>query len=125
MEANILDNGNLELYLPENEREETKDRLERFGELDTWNRLFEPYYTNGIFEPIDPDHYFVGLTSDPYIIIEDAALEDNGDLTVYGSMWHYPNYMLESVVEKLLEGEKVQLQKHCEFNGELLKQVKL
>lgn len=118
MEAQIKDNGNLELFLPEERRGYIEDRMERHGEITVWYDMFESYWANGSFQPVNPESHMVGLTSDPYIVVEEATTEGNGDLTVHGSMWHYPRYMLESVVEKLLDGERVELQKHCEFEGE-------
>lgn len=109
MKATIYDNGNLKLFLPENEREEIKETKDKHGEHVAWTDMFEPYFINGSFTPIDPESHFIGLTSDPYIIGEDVTIEDNGDLTVYGKVWHYPNYMIDSVVDELIKGNTVEL----------------
>lgn len=79
-----------------------QDKLEK----DIWYELFEPYSCNGSYTPVDPEQVYVGLTSDPYIIAESATPENNGDITVYGKIYHCPNYMVISIIDKLInDGE--------------------
>lgn len=72
-----------------------------------WYDLLEPFFTNGEWTPVDPESHYVGLTADPYILGEELVLEDNGDLTSYGGVYHYPDYQVNSVLELLGEGRVV------------------
>ncbi len=74
-----------------------------------WYEIFEYRRSNGGFTPIDPECHMVGLTSDPYILGEDVTVEDNGDITVYGKTWFYPDYMITSALERLIVGDNVRL----------------
>jgi len=91
------------------DRQELKEEYEDINksEASIWSDLFEPYYTNGRYYPIDPEVYYVGLTTDPYIIAEDVTYDVDGQINgIVGRMWHCPNYMVESVIEKLvIDGE--------------------
>jgi hypothetical protein len=82
-----------------------------------WHDLLEPYDFNGGPNPVSPETHFFGLTSDPYLLAEEAALEDDGNLTVYGRLWHDPNYMLRSIPIELAKGEKVILKCWHNTNG--------
>jgi len=101
--------GNLCLFVPsESDRQELKESLEsNRPEWYLWHDILESYSCNGSYSPLDPECHFVGLTSDPYILAEDSTTEDNGNLTIEGGLWHYPDYMINSIVEKLAAGEKV------------------
>lgn len=103
------ENGNLCLFVPsESDRQELKEHIESDNpEWQAWYELLEPYSCNGAYSPVDPECHFIGLTSDPYILAEESCIEDNGNLTVHGGLWHYNDYMLNSIIEKLAAGEKV------------------
>jgi hypothetical protein len=106
-----LPNGNLSLSIPNQEdRQEIADQLQRgLRESEIWPDLLEPYSCNGSYTPVSPEVYSVGLTSDPYILVEDLTIEDDGSATVAGGHWHYPFYMIKSVIEQLRDGETVEL----------------
>lgn len=123
LETEVLPNGNLKIWMPdEAERDYYARAFEDRTEDSIWADLWEEYSCNGSFTPIDPEIWFVGLTSDPYIIAAEVSNCNNGDLIGFGGHWHYPDYQLRSVVEKLLQGEEVTLTlwKTTDRFGELL-----
>lgn len=99
--------------------------LKERGELSVWAELLEPYFINGSYYRISPESHIVGLTSDPYLLAEEAEIQDNGDLIVYGKLYHYPDYMVKSVCERLALGNPVFLAMFHDAGekGELLKLV--
>jgi len=106
-------NSNLELFIPKR-----SDRVDLIGQIRSdrsegtiWADLLEPFSCNGSYSPIDPECHALGLTSDPYMLAEEAVIEDNGDLTVCGKLYHYDGYMLRSVPVELAKGRRVIL--HC------------
>lgn len=114
--------GNLELTIPESrDRIEVLDKLLRHSHATVWADLLEPYSCNGSYTPVDPEVWFVGLTTDPYILVAEACPSEEGDqLEVNGGLWCYPDYMLSDVVERLVVGETVVLKRACDFeNGKM------
>lgn len=111
--------GNLRLSIPD-----SNDRAYLAGELENdrpelyiYADLLEPYFCNGSYSNISPEVYPLGLTSDPYILSEDMTIEDNGDATIHGGLWHYPNYMIKSLVRELVEGNEVILYRFYDTPG--------
>jgi len=109
--AKVLDNGNLELSLEtDDERDSLRDMVE-YCEYGYWHimaELFEGYSTNGSFTHFagGDGNPFVGLTDAP-CIAESMSHDDDGKQSIDGRFWFFNNYVLESEVENLLNGEKV------------------
>lgn len=108
------ENGNLELSIPNQEdRQELKGLYYHSdgstNDLSTYDSLFEKFSCNGSYTVIGSELIPVGLTSDPYIVVDTLDCNDNGTYTVYGGMYHYPQYQTSSVVERLIQGETVTL----------------
>jgi hypothetical protein len=103
----------LKLWLePENDSDpdivdDLKYELEKRGDVFIWHDLLEPHFTNGQLIPVSPEQHFVGLTSDPFILAEEATLEDDDSLTVTGRCWSFPGYEIHSPVDLLLDGQTV------------------
>lgn len=103
MNIEQVSSGNLLLTLEDSDDVEDLKRLvEERGEQSVWHDLFEPYFTNGSYTPVDPNTHYFGLTDDPYMVCESVTYEDNGDITIEGSCFHFPNYMLDSALDRLL-----------------------
>lgn len=72
---------------------------------DYWSilgELFEPFFTNGSYEPFDAGdgNPFVGLTSAP-CIAESLDYLDDGTKRIQGEFWHFENYMLVDPLDEL------------------------
>lgn len=117
--------SNLELTIPESrDRLEILDKLLRHSHASVWADLLEPYCCNGSYTSIDPEIWGVGLTTDPYILVQEACLSDDGEyLEVTGSLWHYPDHALSDVVERLVVGEVVILKHAQDFKSERLHRI--
>lgn len=104
MDVTELENGNLELSADKDTREEIAERLEEYGFHQVLAELFEPYYTNGGYEPFDAGQAnpFVGLTEAP-CIAESMDVHDDGRREIVGRFWYYPGYMLRCPLEELAE----------------------
>jgi hypothetical protein len=99
----ILPNGNLKVtagnqtraFIAEQERNQQ-------GYWTILSDLFEPYFTNGSYEPFDAGdgNPFVGLTSAP-CIAEAMTVEDDGSREIIGRCWWYPNYMIRDPLDEL------------------------
>lgn len=113
------ESGNLVLSVPHPEDQaDLKEQLESDrSNASVWADLFEPYFTNGSYEPISPEVYQLGLTSDPYIIAEELNLEDDGTVTHFGGLWHCPDYMVIDPIAELAEGETVILREFYNTKG--------
>lgn len=105
-----LANGDLRLLMDADSRHELAMALE--GDRGFWSilhDLFEPYFTNGSYEPFDAGEAnpFVGLTSAP-CIAEAITVLDNGDKVIDGKFWYFDRYMICDPLEELVEtGETV------------------
>lgn len=110
IDCSILPNGDLKITMNESSREELREVIE--GGRNFWYilaDLFEPYFTNGSYEPFDAGdgNPFVGLTSAP-CIAESLTVEDDGSKTIEGGFWYFANYMLVDPLEELAEtGETI------------------
>lgn len=117
LEIKVLENGNLELSIPSiDDQTDVLEQLADRNESTVYNDLLEPFFTNGSYHNISPDQFYVGLTSDPYILAENVTYEDDGSVLVEGGMWHYNDYMIKSLVEKIAMGEKVIMQKFAQYD---------
>lgn len=71
--------------------------------------LMEPYSCNGSYTMFDAGtaNPFVGLTDAP-CIAEEMSCDDDGDNQVEGRLWWFPNYMVRSYVQDLIDtGETI------------------
>lgn len=109
MDITILENGNLKLSLSPDEREEVAERLEQVGEDLVLVELTEPYWTNGGFQAFDAGNGkpFVGLTSAP-CIAESMSHDDDGEPSIEGRLWWFPDYAVRSAVQELVEKGEVE-----------------
>lgn len=110
IEITKLANGDLEITMDEESREELAEAMQ--GTRGYWSvmaDLFEPYFTNGSYEPFDAGdgNPFVGLTSAP-CIAECMDVEDDGTRIIVGDFWYFERYMLDDPLEELAtEGRTV------------------
>ena len=109
MDITILENGNLKLSLSPDEREEVAERLEQVGEDLVLVELTEPYWTNGSFQAFDAGNGkpFVGLTSAP-CIAESMSHDEEGEPSVEGRLWWFPDYAVRGAVQELVEKGSVE-----------------
>lgn len=104
----ILPNGDLEVSIPDaEERAEFAERVEKLGDLHALTEATEDYWTNSSFWPFDAGagNPFVGLTDAP-CIAEDYAVNDDGQCEVIGRFWWFPDYMVRSFADELIQTGK-------------------
>lgn len=77
-----------------------KDINQKFGEYYAFQTGAESYFCNG-WGFVTADQ--LGQLSDCPIIIEDFTIEDNGDYLLNGKSWYFPNYMVKSIIDELIE----------------------
>jgi len=97
----VLPNKDLLITVGNQERAWIKDEMHcRYW--GTLVDLFEPYFTNGSYEPFDAGdgNPFVGLTSSP-CIAECLDWHDDGKREIVGGLWWYPSYMVQDPLEDL------------------------
>ena len=101
-----LENGNLLLTVPNHHDrayllEKSQDG---YTDVSLWVDLLEPYFTNGEYHPVNPEVHNFGITSDPFLIVEEATLEDDFTLTCVGGHWCYNDFALRSPIDLLITG---------------------
>lgn len=104
-----LDNGNLKLTLDEESRAELAEALDDGDWWNIFHSLFEPYFTNGSYEPFDAGdaNPFVGLSSAP-CIAEAMDYPDSGPREIVGEFWYFGDYMIRDPLEELRDtGETI------------------
>lgn len=99
----ILDNGDLRVTADNETRAFIAQS--QHDERSHWTilaDLFEPYFTNGEYEPFDASNAnpFVGLTSAP-CIAESLTVLDDGTREIDGRFWYYADYMLINELNEL------------------------
>lgn len=108
VEFTILPNGNLEVSISDAEtRMEFADRAGQVGELSALVEFSEAYWTNSSFWPFDAGaaNPFVGLTDAP-CIAEGHTINDNGECEIIGRLWWFPDYMVKSFAEEIIQTGK-------------------
>lgn len=115
IKCTILQNGNLKITAGNDTRQWIKESMlfttcKKSGAKEWTSRnywqimaeLFEDYSTNSKFQHFNPDNAnpFVGLTSAP-CIAESMELSDDGEYSIVGSLWHFPQYALRYDLEEL------------------------
>lgn len=106
-----LENGDLKLTLDAEGREELAEGMadKSFNWWSCLYTLFEPYFTNGSYEPFDAGdaNPFVGLTSAP-CIAEEMTVEDDGNRVIEGDFWYFARYMIDDPLDELRDsGETI------------------
>lgn len=111
IEIQRTQNGNLRLTMAEEFRADLAEAIEE-GQRGFWGimaELFEPYFTNGSYEPFDAGdgNPFVGLTSAP-CIAECMDVADDGARNIIGDFWYFERYAIADPLEELAtEGETI------------------
>lgn len=114
IEMIILPSGNLRLVADEEAREEARDKIEAGinDDVGILLELTEDHWTNGGFEPFDggQGNPFVGLTDAP-CIAESMDIDGEGQRTINGRLWFYPEYMVMNPVAELADHGYVEFTK--------------
>ena len=105
MYSNIRPDANGDLLVTVDNQTRREIREDRERGRDYWSVLadvFEPYYTNGSYEPFnaglaDP---FVGLT-DTACVAESMALPDDGSKAIVGRLWFFEKWDTQDPLEQL------------------------
>jgi hypothetical protein len=103
IDIQILKNGHLQL----NADAETQEAIGeaqadgRCSGLILWDQS-EAYWTNGGFHPFDAGlaNPFVGLTCAP-CIAESIDVDDDGEMSIVGRLWWFPDYAVLDPVDVL------------------------
>jgi hypothetical protein len=103
MKHTVLPNGNLEFSL---DQEDDKEEILSWPLDEVGYRLLEAcnLIGNG-WDPVAPE--WIGALTDAPIITDGATCEDDGAWIVYGRVWWFPNYMVESPYETLCRTGRV------------------
>lgn len=103
--AQVNDQGHLVITADDEAKEWIREERERDQSDDDilWSG-FEGYWNNGSYWPFDAGrgNPMVGLTSAP-CIAEGMDVLDDGTHVIEGRLWWYPNYMVRSPVDELVE----------------------
>lgn len=103
MKHEITDNGNLRISLePEDDKEELIALYQDLGEIRFLSQLLEltGWRGNGKLYEIQPED--VGGITDAPMLCDDVEYSDSGDVEIKGSVYWFPNYMVESWPDTLL-----------------------
>lgn len=100
--CHILPNGDLKVTAGNEARAFIAERQKRGEYWSVLADLFEPYFTNGRYEPFDAGegNPFVGLTSAP-CIAESVTTEYDGSRAVVGALWWFPDYAIRDPLDEL------------------------
>lgn len=107
----ITDNGNLELFSDASEKEELQEMLDKATHRDHGflADLLEDtgWSPNGKLYQVQPE--WIGALTDAPVLTDCLEYPDdyNAPPTVTGTVWWFPNYMLESFAETLIKTGRV------------------
>jgi hypothetical protein len=76
--------------------------------------LLEPVICNSDWELLNPnseDYVAIGALTDAPVLAEWVERNDDGDLTNIGDVYWFPNYMVESELETMMETGEVVFEK--------------
>jgi hypothetical protein len=109
MKFNIDANGNLELTREEAEKEELQEMLDKATHKDHGflADVLEDtgWQPNGMLYQVQPE--WIGALTDAPLLADDVDYSDDDTPTVTGTVWWFPNYMVESFAETLIRTGKV------------------
>lgn len=100
--------GNLVLSLDMDSLDEVAEMAESRGYWQTMAELFEDFACNGGYVHFDAGQAnpFVGLTSAP-CIAESMDFDGEGNQSVSGRLWWFPNYAIRDDLAELISGAPV------------------
>jgi hypothetical protein len=108
----ITDNGNLELTCDDSEKADLQEMLDKATHMDHGFLADLLEYTgwspNGRLYQVQPE--WIGALTDAPILTDACVLdEDNAPfaVSVTGTVWWFPNYMVESFAETLIKTGRV------------------
>jgi len=98
----VLENRKLRLKWDgdEDDRHEILDYEDANGSQSALCEILEDYLCNG-WSLFDADQ-LLQLSSAP-VLCNDASLEDNGDITLYGQGWYLGSYMVINPIDEILD----------------------
>ena len=106
IEYEILPNGNLVFRATNEARHDYAQQLRERGSDSVFWDVLAPFQANGILFGIDPED-IGALTSAP-IITDDLTIEDDGERTVHGKVWWFPNYCIIDPMAELFHKGRVE-----------------
>lgn len=109
MKIEKTSNGNLVIVAEPEDFEMLGEMKERVGANDIlfMSELLEEtgWDGNGVLMSISPED--VGGLTDAPIVTDDRTIEDDGKVVVNGSVWWFPNYMIENFADTLIKTGRV------------------
>jgi hypothetical protein len=109
MKFNITPNGNLEIVMEDENREDIQDLVEKYPHDGMFLRELLVEYTgwtgNGQLYQVNPED--VAALTDAPIVTDELEILDNGDRVVHGSVWWFPAYERYHFGEELLKHGRV------------------
>lgn len=104
MQHQITPAGNLEILCEEGDQENLREMLDKATHMDHGflADLLEDtgWSPNGRLYQVRPE-WIAALTDAP-ILTDDLSFEEDGTALVCGRVWWFPNYMVESFAETLI-----------------------
>lgn len=107
-ELEILPDGNLKLKIVQDNEEEDRDwdkLIKQPNDDALWSLLEDGRYIGNGWTMVDADK--IGAMTEAPMICDDYSVEDDDDYVVYGSVWWFPNYMVEDPIETLRDKGEV------------------
>jgi len=105
----VLENNDLRISIDANDLEladEVRDFREKNCEQGTLLEYTESYWTNGWGVHTADE---LGQLSECEVIAEESLSEDDGSILVHGRIWYHPNYMIESIIDTILDKGHIDL----------------
>lgn len=105
MKFQITPNGNLEIIMEEENREDIQDLVAKYPHDGMFLRELLVEYTNwtgnGQLYQVNPED--VAALTDAPIVTDELEILDNGDRIVHGNVWWFPAYERYHFGEELLK----------------------
>lgn len=96
----VRKSGDLRISCKAHDKKEIKEIDWKLGTPQALVELTESYWTNG-WGVHTADQ--LNQMSECEVIAMDSSVEDDGSITLCGTCWYHPNYMVENIIDVIVE----------------------